>query len=111
MVAGIIDEIGIEQKINQLLGEQLPANITGGQAVKGMLLNGFSANFCSAVDGASPEQKAKYPLREGQVSVRETPGRPGVYACTVHLQPHAQLDQVISSFKLVTELSSVGPAK
>ncbi|WP_282609163.1 type VI secretion system contractile sheath large subunit [Pelagibius sp. Alg239-R121] len=67
-------------------------------------------NYCSAVDGASPEQKAKYPLREGQVAVRETPGRPGVYACTVHLQPHAQLDQVISTFKLVTELSSVGPA-
>jgi type VI secretion system protein ImpD len=67
-------------------------------------------NYCSAVDGASDEQKAKYPLREGQVSVRETPGRPGVYSCTVHLQPHAQLDQVISSFKLVTELSSPGPA-
>ncbi|NER08705.1 MAG: DUF4277 domain-containing protein [Okeania sp. SIO3C4] len=41
LVAGIIDEIGIEQKINQLLGEQLPEKITGGQAVKGMLLNGL----------------------------------------------------------------------
>ena len=41
VVAGIIDEIGIEQKINQLLGEQLPEKITGGQAVKGMLLNGL----------------------------------------------------------------------
>ncbi len=67
-------------------------------------------NYCSAVDGASPGQKAKYPLREGRVSVRETPGRPGVYSCTVHLQPHAQLDQVITSFRLVTELSSVGTA-
>ncbi|NEP81797.1 MAG: DUF4277 domain-containing protein [Okeania sp. SIO3B3] len=37
LVAGIIDEIGIEQKINQLLGEQLPEKITGGKAVKGML--------------------------------------------------------------------------
>ncbi len=67
-------------------------------------------NYCSAVDGASADQKAKYPLREGRVSVRETTGRPGVYSCTVHLQPHAQLDQVISSFRLVTELSSVGTA-
>lgn len=67
-------------------------------------------NYCSAVDGASSEQKAKYPLREGQVTVRETAGRPGVYSCTVHLQPHAQLDQVITSFRLVTELSSVGSA-
>ncbi|MDE5105953.1 MAG: DUF4277 domain-containing protein, partial [Trichodesmium sp. St17_bin3_1_1] len=41
LVAGIIDEIGIEQKINQLLGEELSEKITGGQAVKGMLLNGL----------------------------------------------------------------------
>ncbi len=41
LVAGIIDEIGIEEKINQLLGEQLPEKITGGQVVKGMLLNGL----------------------------------------------------------------------
>ncbi|MGD1712980.1 DUF4277 domain-containing protein [Dapis sp. BLCC M172] len=41
LVAGIIDEIGIEQKINQLLGEQLSEKITGGQVVKGMVLNGL----------------------------------------------------------------------
>ncbi|GGA50594.1 hypothetical protein CYANOKiyG1_70100 [Okeania sp. KiyG1] len=41
LVAGIIDEIGIEQKINQLLGEEVSEKITGGQAVKGMLLNGL----------------------------------------------------------------------
>ena len=41
LVAGIIDEIDMEQKINQLLGEQLPEKITGGQVVKGMVLNGL----------------------------------------------------------------------
>jgi len=41
LVTGIIDEIGIEEKINQLLGEQLPEKITGGQVVKGMLLDGL----------------------------------------------------------------------
>ncbi|NEP82849.1 MAG: DUF4277 domain-containing protein [Okeania sp. SIO3C4] len=30
LVAGIIDEIGIEKKINQLLAEELPEKITGG---------------------------------------------------------------------------------
>ncbi len=34
LVAGIIDEIGIERKINELLGEQPPEKITGGQNVK-----------------------------------------------------------------------------
>ena len=41
LIAGIIDEIGIEQKINQLLGEELPEKITSGQVVKGMVLNGL----------------------------------------------------------------------
>ncbi|MDE5074895.1 MAG: DUF4277 domain-containing protein [Trichodesmium sp. St5_bin2_1] len=41
LVAGILDEIGIEQKINQLLGEELPEKITSGQVVKGMVLNGL----------------------------------------------------------------------
>ena len=39
LLAGIIDEIGMENKINQLLGEELPEKIIGGQAAKGMLLN------------------------------------------------------------------------
>lgn len=54
---------------------------------------------------ASPEMKARYPLRDGQIKVHERPGRPGVYACTVHLQPHFQLDDIVSAFKLVTELA------
>ncbi|MCL2934570.1 MAG: DUF4277 domain-containing protein [Trichodesmium sp. MAG_R03] len=41
LVAGIIDEIGIEEKINPLLGEELPEKITGGQVVKRMILNGL----------------------------------------------------------------------
>ena len=41
LVVGIIDEIGIEKRINQLLGEELPEKITSGQVVKGMVLNGL----------------------------------------------------------------------
>ena len=41
IVVGIIDEIGIEEKMNQLLGEELSEKITGGQVLKGMLLNGL----------------------------------------------------------------------
>ena len=35
-------------------------------------------------------------------------GRPGLYSCTIHLRPHFQLDQVASSFRLVTELNAPG---
>jgi type VI secretion system protein ImpD len=61
--------------------------------------------YCNANDRAGPETLARYPLREGSVQVREPPGRPGIYQCTIHLRPHFQLDQVLSEFRLVTELA------
>ena len=41
IVAGIIDEIGIERQVNELLGEQKTEKVTAGQAVKAMILNGL----------------------------------------------------------------------
>jgi type VI secretion system protein ImpD len=66
--------------------------------------------YCIANESPSPELRAKYPLREGKVKVQELPGKPGVFACTVHLQPHFQFDDVVSAFKLVTELAPSVPA-
>jgi len=53
---------------------------------------------------------ATYPLSEGEVHVREKPGKPGSYHCTMHLRPHYQLDDVVSSFKLNAELAPSAPA-
>ena len=41
LVAGLIDEIGIVPKINELLGEHRAEKISAGQVVKGMILNGL----------------------------------------------------------------------
>ena len=49
---------------------------------------------------------ARYPLRDARVEVRERPGRPGSYGCTITLQPHYQLDEVGASFRLVTDLAA-----
>lgn len=56
-------------------------------------------------DEATTLAKAKAPLREGRVEVREQPGKPGRYYCVMHLRPHFQLDQVVTAVKLVTEIS------
>jgi type VI secretion system protein ImpD len=56
-------------------------------------------------DDASSVAKAKAPLREGRVEVRERPGRPGRYYCVMHLRPHFQLDQVVTAVRLVTEIT------
>lgn len=60
--------------------------------------------YCTANEDSSYEFKAQYPLRDAQVSVREMPGAPGLYGATIQLKPHFQLDQIVSSFKLVTTL-------
>jgi type VI secretion system protein ImpD len=57
-------------------------------------------------DEASTQAKAKAPLRDGRVEVRELPGKPGKYYCVMHLRPHFQLDQVVTAVKLVTEVTS-----
>ena len=41
IVAGLIDEIGIVEKINEKLGVDSREKITSGQVVKGMVLNGL----------------------------------------------------------------------
>lgn len=68
-------------------------------------LQNWLLSYCLGNDDASIDLKARYPLREASVQVRDAPGKPGTYACTIHLKPHFQLDQVFSSFKLVTELN------
>jgi type VI secretion system ImpC/EvpB family protein len=57
-------------------------------------------------DSASQELKARHPLRDAQVEVWETPGRPGHYRCTMHLQPHYQLDALAAGIRLTTELTA-----
>lgn len=41
LVAGLIDEIGIVERINELVGEKLGEIVSPGQAVKAMILNGW----------------------------------------------------------------------
>jgi type VI secretion system ImpC/EvpB family protein len=57
---------------------------------------------------AGPEARARAPLMAGQVTVREEPGKPGSFGCTIFLQPHFQLDDVSATFRLTTEITSPG---
>ncbi|WP_217533388.1 type VI secretion system contractile sheath large subunit [Vibrio metschnikovii] len=61
--------------------------------------------YTTASDEASDELRAKYPLNEARIKVTEKLGSPGNYYSIIHLRPHFQLDQMVSSIKLITELS------
>jgi type VI secretion system protein ImpD len=69
------------------------------------LLHQWLLNHCEGSDDARLETKARYPLREASIEVREIPGRSGAYSCKLFLRPHFQLDDIVSGFHLVTQLS------
>lgn len=54
------------------------------------------------------DSRARFPLVEGDVQVRERLGKPGTFTCVMRLRPHYQLDDVASTFNLVTELAAPG---
>lgn len=67
-------------------------------------LNRWIRNYVVPDDTASPEAKAKCPLREARIDVAEIPGKPGVYKAVAFLRPHFQLDELTVSLRLVAEL-------
>lgn len=70
-------------------------------------------NYTTANESAGPEVKAKFPLREARVQIRERPGPDGqpsgVYTCVIHLRPHFQLDHMTTALKLTTEIAPARP--
>jgi type VI secretion system ImpC/EvpB family protein len=78
--------------------------MTTPEAVEDYLRN-WLQNYVTGSDNAGPDTKARYPLREGRVQVRELPDAPGSYACQIHLRPHYQLDQMFMSVRLSAKLS------
>ena len=50
-------------------------------------LNAWLNQYCLGSDGATDEMRARFPLREASIDVREIAGRPGALGCTIRLQP------------------------
>lgn len=69
-------------------------------------LNRWLQNYVNTNIKSTGESRARFPLVEGNVQVRERPGKPGSFGCTIHLRPHYQLDDVAAAFHVVTELAA-----
>jgi type VI secretion system protein ImpC len=68
-------------------------------------LNRWLSEYCLGnPESADIEARARKPLRDGRVTVREVRGKPGAYEAVIHLQPHFQLEELTVSLRLVTEL-------
>ena len=69
-------------------------------------LNSWLQGYVNTNINSTSESRARFPLIEGSVQVRERLEKPGVFGCTMHLRPHYQLDDVAAAFHLVTELAA-----
>ena len=71
-------------------------------------LNKWLSQYVNATPGASAEMKAKYPLAEASVQVKEIPGKPGSYSAVAYLKPWLQMEELSASLRLVANIPKVG---
>src|SRR5215510_9410013 len=67
-------------------------------------LNRWIKNYVNSNPNADQESKAKYPLREAKVTVREIPGKPGSYNAIAYLCPWLQMEELTTSLRMVTRI-------
>ena len=67
-------------------------------------LNNWIMNYRSADENPSEEVKAKLPLADARIEVKEVPGSPGAYTAVAHLRPWLQLEKLSASMRMVANL-------
>lgn len=71
-------------------------------------LNRWIMNYVTADAKPSEDTKARYPLREARVEVREVPGAPGSYNAVAHLRPWLQMEELTTSLRMVARIPQMG---
>lgn len=69
-------------------------------------LNKWIAQYTNSNPEASAEMKAKYPLAEARVEVKEIPGQPGAYSAIAYLKPWLQMEELTTSMRMVANIPS-----
>ncbi|MCG7565769.1 type VI secretion system contractile sheath large subunit [Pseudoalteromonas sp. CnMc7-15] len=73
-----------------------------------MWLNRWILNYVNASEGGGQEIRARYPLADAKVSVKEVPGAPGSYNAVAWLKPWLQMEELTTSLRLVAKIPEVG---
>jgi type VI secretion system protein ImpC len=71
-------------------------------------LNRWISGYVNGTPGASPEMKARYPLAEATIEVKEVPGQPGVYSAIAWMRPWLQMEELTASLRLVANIPKAG---
>jgi type VI secretion system protein ImpC len=67
-------------------------------------LNRWIKNYVNANENAGQEMKARFPLREARVEVREIPGKPGSYNAIAYMRPWLQMEELTTSLRMVARI-------
>jgi type VI secretion system protein ImpC len=67
-------------------------------------LNRWISNYVNTNQDAGQEMKAKFPLREANIEVKEIPGKPGSYNAVAHLRPWLQMEELSTSMRMVARI-------
>jgi type VI secretion system protein ImpC len=68
------------------------------------MLNRWINNYVNGNENAGQEMKARFPLREARVEVKEIPGRPGSYNAIAYMRPWLQLEELTTSLRMVARI-------
>ena len=71
-------------------------------------LNRWISTYVNATPGASAEMKARYPLAEATIQVKEVPGQPGVFSAVAWLRPWLQMEELTASLRMVANIPKAG---
>ncbi len=69
-------------------------------------LNRWISGYTNANPDASPEMKARYPLAEARVEVKENPEAPGSYSAIAYMRPWLQMEELTASLRMVADIPS-----
>jgi type VI secretion system protein ImpC len=71
-------------------------------------LNRWILGYVNASEGGGQEIRAKYPLADAKVQVKEIPGSPGAYNAVAWLRPWLQMEELTTSLRLVAKIPEIG---
>lgn len=67
-------------------------------------LNRWINNYVNGNASAGQDMKAKYPLAEAKITVKEVPGAPGSYQAVAHMRPWLQMEELTTSMRMVARI-------
>ena len=67
-------------------------------------LNSWINNYVNSNDNAGAEMRAKFPLRDAKVEVKEVAGQPGSYEAVAWLRPWLQMEELSTSLRMVARI-------